>query len=89
MTGFHSGLMQRVWQLSLLVIPYFGGASYVYKNFIRPYISENSQIQKWNILFLHRREGFRVTEQSTFLDVTERNDIKLNWKKRRNMSYVR
>lgn len=61
----------------LLVIPYFGGASYVYKNFIRPYISENSQIQKWNILFLHRRDGFRVTEQSTFLDATERNDIKI------------
>ena len=61
----------------LLVIPYFGGASYVYKNFIRPYISENSQIQKWNILFLHRRDGFRVAEQSTFLDATERNDIKI------------
>lgn len=56
----------------LLVIPYFGGASYVYKHFISPYISE----QKWSILFISRREGFRVTEQDTFLDTTKGNDIK-------------
>jgi hypothetical protein len=49
----------------LLVIPYFGGAFYVYKHFIRPYISESSHI-------LNSAE----TKQSNFLDVTERNIIK-------------
>jgi hypothetical protein len=49
----------------LLVIPYFGGASYVYKHFIRPYISESSHV-------LNSAE----TQQSNFQDVTERNIIK-------------
>lgn len=60
----------------LLVAPYFCGASYVYKRFIRPYISENSQTWIWNILFIPRRKEFIVTEQNNFLDVTEGKNTK-------------
>lgn len=33
----------------LLVIPYFGGASFVYRQFIRSYISQSSLIRTWNL----------------------------------------
>ncbi|KAA8538198.1 hypothetical protein F0562_027806 [Nyssa sinensis] len=54
----------------LLVIPHFGGASYVYVNFIRPYISVNSQVL--NTFSIPRTEGLMFREQNDSLDAVER-----------------
>ncbi|XP_016647353.1 PREDICTED: uncharacterized protein LOC103319467 [Prunus mume] len=59
----------------LLVLPYFGGASYLYKHFIRPYISENSVIWKWNILSIQRINGFSSGEDN-YPDVVDKNVIR-------------
>uniref|UniRef100_A0A5B7BXU4 Uncharacterized protein n=1 Tax=Davidia involucrata TaxID=16924 RepID=A0A5B7BXU4_DAVIN len=54
----------------LLVIPHFGGASYVYVNFIRPYFSVNSQVH--NIPAIPRTKTFMFSERNDSLDVVER-----------------
>lgn len=59
----------------LLVLPYFGGASYLYKHFIRPYISDNSVIWKWNIFSIQRINGFNSGEDN-YPDVVDKNVIR-------------
>ncbi|XP_061971095.1 uncharacterized protein LOC133693788 isoform X2 [Populus nigra] len=53
----------------LLVIPYFGGASYIYMYFVRPYLSENSM--KWINLSLPRNNCFPSSMHNDFVDVAD------------------
>lgn len=53
----------------LLVIPYFGGASYIYMYFVRPYLSENSM--KWINLSLPRNNCFPSWRHNDFVDVAD------------------
>ena len=55
----------------LLVIPYFGGASYIYMYFVRPYLSENSM--KWINLALPRNNCFPSWRHNDFVDVADTN----------------
>ncbi|XP_011016192.1 PREDICTED: uncharacterized protein LOC105119721 isoform X2 [Populus euphratica] len=55
----------------LLVIPYFGGASYIYMYFVRPYLSENSM--KWINLSLPRNNCFPSWRDNDFVDVADTN----------------
>lgn len=57
----------------LLVIPYFGGASYIYMYFVRPYLSENSM--KWINLSLPRNNCFPSWRHNDFVDVADTNMI--------------
>ncbi|KAJ7965884.1 HVA22-like protein [Quillaja saponaria] len=56
----------------LLVLPYFGGASYTYKHFIKPYVSDNIFIRMWNMVPIQRNTCFVFTELHRFLDVSNR-----------------
>lgn len=55
----------------LLVIPYFGGASYIYMYFVRPYLSENSM--KWINLSLPRNNCFPSRRHNDFVDMADTN----------------
>ncbi|KAG6775949.1 hypothetical protein POTOM_019451 [Populus tomentosa] len=55
----------------LLVIPYFGGASYIYMYFVRPYLSENSM--KWIKLSLPRNNCFPSWRHNDFVDMADTN----------------
>ncbi|XP_050377696.1 uncharacterized protein LOC126794942 [Argentina anserina] len=55
----------------LLVLPYFHGASYLYKHFIRSYISEYPFIHKWKSLSLPRSKDIFLRRDS-HLDVIDK-----------------
>lgn len=60
----------------MLVIPYFSGASFVYRQFIRSYISQSLHIWKWNISPVNcvsRESDFVSCEQEKFVDVVTKN----------------
>ncbi|EOY15502.1 hypothetical protein QUC31_000569 [Theobroma cacao] len=56
----------------LLVTPYFGGASYVFKHLIRPYFSEKI----WNILFFPKKKDIVSEAQNGILDDADTNRLK-------------
>ncbi|KAF2325765.1 hypothetical protein GH714_036981 [Hevea brasiliensis] len=61
----------------LLVVPYFGGASYVYKCFVRTHSFKVSHIfcLIWNILFFSMRKSFSFSGQNNFVDEIGKNII--------------
>ncbi|KAL6995189.1 hypothetical protein U1Q18_005324 [Sarracenia purpurea var. burkii] len=54
----------------LLVVPYFGGASYVYFHFVSPYVSGNLQICR--LLLIPNTKPRVLNEQSNTLEAVER-----------------
>lgn len=60
----------------LLVLPYFHGASYLYKHFIRSYISEYSFIWKLNFLSIPRVNGIFLRGDNC-LDVVDKSIIRI------------
>ncbi|OAY51114.1 uncharacterized protein LOC110616199 [Manihot esculenta] len=59
----------------LLVVPYFGGASYVYKCFVRTHPFKVSEIfcLIWNILFIPVRKNFPFNGLNNFVDEIDKN----------------
>lgn len=74
----------------LLVIPYFSGAFYVYRQFIRSHISESPLVWKWNIFSVDsipRGENLIASEKEDLVNVVAKNIFEVEDEPERHILY--